>query len=49
MNKYEEVEYRARSSALCPTPDLEDEVSVFMSPSVTQLYAQAPGSLFVAF
>jgi hypothetical protein len=43
--------YRARSSALPPTPNLEDQVPVFISPSdrVTQLYPQAPGSLFVAF
>jgi hypothetical protein len=43
--------YRARLSALCPTLNLEDQVSVFMSPSnkVAQLYPQAPGSLFVAF
>jgi hypothetical protein len=34
-----------------PTPNLEDKVSVFMSPSdrVAQLYAQAPGSFFVLF
>jgi hypothetical protein len=32
------------------TPNLEDQVSVFMSPSdrVAQLYPQAPGSLFIA-
>jgi hypothetical protein len=43
--------YRARSSALRPIPNLEDQVSVFMSPSdrVAQLYPQAPGYLFVAF
>jgi hypothetical protein len=42
---------RAKSSALRPTPNLKDHVSVFMSPSdrVTQLYPQAPGTLFVAF
>jgi hypothetical protein len=36
---------------LRPTPNLEDQVSVFMSPSdmVTQLYPQEPGSLLVAF
>jgi hypothetical protein len=36
---------------LRPTPNLEDQVSVFMSPSdrVAQLYREAPGSLFVAF
>jgi hypothetical protein len=40
----------ARSSALRPTPNLEDQVSLFMSPSdrVGQLYPKAPGSLFVA-
>jgi hypothetical protein len=33
------------------TPNLEDQFPVFMSPSdrVAQLYAQAPGSFFVAF
>jgi hypothetical protein len=43
--------YKARSSALRPTPNLEEQVPVFMSPSdrVAQLYPQAPGSLFVAF
>jgi hypothetical protein len=43
--------YRARSLALRPTPNLEDQVPVFMSPSdsVIQLYPQAAGSLFVAF
>jgi hypothetical protein len=42
--------YIVRSSAFCPTPNLEEQVSVFMSPSdrVAQLYPQAPGSLFVA-
>jgi hypothetical protein len=42
--------YRAKSSALSPTPNLQDQVPVFMSPtdSVAQLYPQAPGSLFVA-
>jgi hypothetical protein len=36
---------------LRPTLNLDDQVSVFMSPSdrVAQLYPQAPGSLFVAF
>jgi hypothetical protein len=36
---------------LRPTPNLEDQIPVFMSPSdrVTQLYPQAPGSLSVAF
>jgi hypothetical protein len=39
------------SSALRPTPNLEDLVSVCMSLSdrMVQLYPQAPGSLFVAF
>jgi hypothetical protein len=37
--------YRERSSALRPTPNLEDQVPVFMSPSDKV----APGSLFVAF
>jgi hypothetical protein len=43
--------YRVRSSALRPTPNLEDQVPVFMSLSdrVGQLYPQPPGSLFVAF
>jgi hypothetical protein len=42
--------YRARSSTSRPTPSLEVQVSVFMSPSdrVTQWYPQAPGSIFVA-
>jgi hypothetical protein len=42
--------YTARSSALRPTSNLEDQVPVFMFPSdrVAQLYPQAPGSLFVA-
>jgi hypothetical protein len=42
---------RARSSALRPTPNLEGQISVFMSPSdrVVQLYSQAPGSLFIVF
>jgi hypothetical protein len=37
------------SSALRPSPNLEDQVSVFMSTSdrVAQLYPQAPGSLSV--
>jgi hypothetical protein len=36
--------------SLSPTPNLEDQVPVFMSPSdkVVQLYPQAPGSLFIA-
>jgi hypothetical protein len=39
------------SSALRPTPNLENQIHVFMSPSdgVARLYPQAPGSLFVAF
>jgi hypothetical protein len=43
--------YRSRWSALHPIPNLEDQVSIFMSPGdrVAQLYAQAPGSLFVVF
>jgi hypothetical protein len=43
--------YRARSSDLRPTPNLEDQVPVFISPSdrFVQLYPQAPGSLFAAF
>jgi hypothetical protein len=43
--------YRPRATALRPTPNLEDQVSVFMSLSgrVAQLYSPAPGSLFVAF
>jgi hypothetical protein len=42
--------YRARSSALRPTPNLDDQVPVVMSPSdsVAQLYLQPLGSLFVA-
>jgi hypothetical protein len=43
--------YNVRSSALHPTPNLEDQVSVFMYPSdrVSQLYLQAQSSLFVVF
>jgi hypothetical protein len=43
--------HRARSSALRPAPNLEDQVPVFMSPSyrVVQLYSQALGSLFAAY
>jgi hypothetical protein len=43
--------YRARSSALRPTSNMEHQVHVFMSRSdrVAQLYPQAPDSLFVAF
>jgi hypothetical protein len=39
------------SSALRPTPNLEDQVSVFRFPSdrVAQLYPQAPGSLSITF
>jgi hypothetical protein len=41
----------ARSSALHPTPNLKDQVSIFMSPrdKEAQLYPQAPHSLFIAF
>jgi hypothetical protein len=43
--------YRGRSSILHPTPNLEDHVSIFMSPMTgcAQLYPQAPGLLFFAF
>jgi hypothetical protein len=43
--------YASRSLALHPTPNLEDQVPVFMSPSerLAQLYPQAVGSVFVAF
>jgi hypothetical protein len=43
--------YGANSSALHPTLNLEDQVSVFISPSdrVAQLYHQVWGSRFVAF
>jgi hypothetical protein len=43
--------YIARLPVLRPTPNLEDQVSVFMSPRnrVAQLYPKAPCSLFVAF
>jgi hypothetical protein len=43
--------YRERSSALCPTPNLEDQITAFMfhSNRVAQLYPQAAGSLLVAF
>jgi hypothetical protein len=39
------------SSSLHPTRNLEDQVSVFMSPSdrVAQLYIQTLGSLFITF
>jgi hypothetical protein len=42
--------YRARSSALRSAPNLEDQFSVFMSPSdrVAQLYPQAPSPNFVS-
>jgi hypothetical protein len=44
------LQSKARQPCVQP-PNLEDQVSVFMSPSdrVVQLYPQAPGSLFVAF
>jgi hypothetical protein len=43
--------YTARSSALRPTPNLENQVFVCMSPSerVVQLYHQALGSFIVTF
>jgi hypothetical protein len=43
--------YGTKSSVLLSTPNLEDQVPVFMSPSdrVARLYPQAPGSLFIAF
>jgi hypothetical protein len=43
--------YRVRLSALHPIPNLEYQVSAFMSlsDSVAQLYPQAPGSIFVTF
>jgi hypothetical protein len=43
--------YGARSLALRPIQNPEDQVLIFMSPSdrVAHLYTQAPGSLFVAF
>jgi hypothetical protein len=43
--------YRARLLALHPTQNLQNQVSVFMTPSdrVAQLYPQALVSLFVAF
>jgi hypothetical protein len=42
---------RASSSALRAAPNLEDQVSIFISPTdrVAQLHPQAPGSLSVAF
>jgi hypothetical protein len=41
----------ARTSSLPPTPNLDDQVPVFVSPSdsLAHVYIQAPGSLFVAF
>jgi hypothetical protein len=38
-------------SGCLQTPDVEDQVPVFMSPSdrVAQLYPQAPGSIFIIF
>jgi hypothetical protein len=45
--------YRARLSALNPTLNLENQVSVFISPPyldrVVQLYPQASVSLFISF
>jgi hypothetical protein len=43
--------HKARSTVLRPTPNLEEQVSVFMSTSdkVVQSYPQAPGPLFAAF
>jgi hypothetical protein len=43
--------YRKKSPALHPTPNLEDQLFVSISPSdrVAQLYPQAPGYPFVAF
>jgi hypothetical protein len=43
--------YRARSSPLHPTPNLEDQVPVFMPASdrVAHLYPQAQCSLFITF
>jgi hypothetical protein len=43
--------YRAMSSAFYPTPNLEDKVSVLMSPSdrVAYSYSQALGSSFISF
>jgi hypothetical protein len=51
FGRYSNFIYRARSLTLHPTPNLEDRVSVFLSPSdrVTQLYPQARGSFFFAF
>jgi hypothetical protein len=44
--------YRARSSALRPTPNMEDQLSLYLCPPsdrVVRLYPQAPGSLLLAF
>jgi hypothetical protein len=43
--------YRGRPSALCPTPNLEGQVSVCMSLSdmVAQLNTQALSSFFITF
>jgi hypothetical protein len=45
------VSLQRRLLALCPAPYLEDQVSVFMSPSdkMAHLHHQALGSLFIAF
>jgi hypothetical protein len=45
------IVYRASSSFLRPIINLEDQVSVFISPSsrVAQLYPLAQGSRFIAF
>jgi hypothetical protein len=42
--------YRGSSSALHPTPNLHDQVSLLASPRdrVAQLYLQAPGFIFSA-
>jgi hypothetical protein len=42
---------RIKPSLLCPTPNPEDQVSVFLSScgKVAQLCPQAPGSLFLTF
>jgi hypothetical protein len=43
--------YRGRLLALCPTPNLEDQISVFIFSrnQVSQLFSQAPDPLFVGF
>jgi hypothetical protein len=43
--------YRARSLALRPNPNLENQVAILMSPSerVAQIYPQSQGSLRVAY